>query len=388
MIPILLKGHERSITYVTFNYDGDLLFSCSKDSSPTVWWASTGERLGTYEGHSGTVWTCAPTRDSNLLLTGSADNSAKLWKVASGECLFTWEHHGPVRVVAWAEGEKQFLTITDTFASKPCQINVYDFSEDLTMQSSEPKISFQDPDNNRVKITSAGWLPVNQGIVTTNEKGQIRIYNPTTGECTKTVQAHNEAITSLSFNPDKTLMITSSVDMSSRLWDVKEMRCLKRYVTNTPLNTAAISPLKEHVLMGGGQEARDVTTTAAGAGKFETRFFDMVTENEFGRVKGHFGPLNTLAFHPSGHSYASGAEDGYVRLHHFDQQYYDLDKDKDAADVDEATIQKALDLGIGKADSREKDEEEMQRIPLDVVQPMVEAMRASKSGKKEAQKSN
>eukprot|EP01138_Halocafeteria_seosinensis_P007115 gb/GECG01007276.1/.p1 GENE.gb/GECG01007276.1/~~gb/GECG01007276.1/.p1 ORF type:complete len:364 (+),score=36.61 gb/GECG01007276.1/:1-1092(+) len=177
-------------------------------------------------------------------------------------------------------------------------------------------------------------------------------------------------------------MITSSVDMSSRLWDVKEMRCLKRYVTNTPLNTAAISPLKEHVLMGGGQEARDVTTTAAGAGKFETRFFDMVTENEFGRVKGHFGPLNTLAFHPSGHSYASGAEDGYVRLHHFDQQYYDLDKDKDAADVDEATIQKALDLGIGKADSREKDEEEMQRIPLDVVQPMVEAMRASKSGKK------
>lgn len=121
MIPILLKGHERSITYVTYNHDGDLLFTCSKDSFPTVWWASTGERLGTYNGHSGTVWQCAVTRtytmtcaasfelgiwsiqccssdagDSKYMLTGSADNSAKLWDVATGECLFTWEHHGYV----------------------------------------------------------------------------------------------------------------------------------------------------------------------------------------------------------------------------------------------------------------------------------------------------
>lgn len=38
----------------------------------------------------------------------------------------------PVRVVAWAEGEKQFMTVTDTFASKPCQVNIFDFSEDLS----------------------------------------------------------------------------------------------------------------------------------------------------------------------------------------------------------------------------------------------------------------
>ncbi len=45
----------------------------------------------------------------------------------------------------------------------------------------------------------------------------------------------------------------------------------------------------------------DVTTTASGAGKFETRFYNMVMENEFGRVKGHFGPVHTLAFSPDGH---------------------------------------------------------------------------------------
>ena len=66
------------------------------------------------------------------------------------------------------------------------------------------------------------------------------------------------------------------------------------------------SPRAQHVVIGGGQDARDVTTTAARDGKFDARFFHMLLEEEFGRVKGHFGPINTLAFHPDGKSYCSG----------------------------------------------------------------------------------
>jgi translation initiation factor 3 subunit I len=47
------------------------------------------------------------------------------------------------------------------------------------------------------------------------------------------------------------------------------------------------------VLLGGGQEAMDVTTTSLRQGKFETRFWHKVLEEEVGRVKGHFGPINT-----------------------------------------------------------------------------------------------
>lgn len=66
----------------------------------------------------------------------------------------------------------------------------------------------------------------------------------------------------------------------------------------------------------------NVTTTSSRAGKFEARFYDLVYEEEVGRVKGHFGPINTLAYHPSGTGFASGAEDGYVRVHQFDPDYY------------------------------------------------------------------
>jgi translation initiation factor 3 subunit I len=54
------------------------------------------------------------------------------------------------------------------------------------------------------------------------------------------------------------------------------------------------------VVLGGGQEAMDVTTTSTRIGKFDARFFHLVFEEEFGRVKGHFGPINSVQFSPDG----------------------------------------------------------------------------------------
>ncbi len=47
----------------------------------------------------------------------------------------------------------------------------------------------------------------------------------------------------------------------------------------------------------------DVTTTSTRIGKFDARFFSLIFEEEFGRVKGHFGPINSVAFHPDGKGY-------------------------------------------------------------------------------------
>ena len=56
-------------------------------------------------------------------------------------------------------------------------------------------------------------------------------------------------------------------------------------------------------MLGGGQEAMEVTITSTKAGKFDARFYHLIFEEEFGRVKGHFGPINSLAFHPDGKRY-------------------------------------------------------------------------------------
>ena len=53
------------------------------------------------------------------------------------------------------------------------------------------------------------------------------------------------------------------------------------------------------MLTGGGQEAVDAAVYSR-SGKFEARFFHLVFEEEFGRVRDHFGPINSVAYHPDG----------------------------------------------------------------------------------------
>lgn len=64
----------------------------------------------------------------------------------------------------------------------------------------------------------------------------------------------------------------------SQLIDTKTLDVLKTFATETPLNSASIHPTKPYVIVGGGQEAMNVTTTSARQGRFETRFWHKVFE--------------------------------------------------------------------------------------------------------------
>ncbi|KAH0520099.1 Eukaryotic translation initiation factor 3 subunit I [Microtus ochrogaster] len=54
---------------------------------------------------------------------------------------------------------------------------------------------------------------------------------------------------------------------------------------------------------------------------------DPGTPRVWERVKGHFGPINSVAVHPDGKSYSSGGREGYVRVHvhYFDPQYFEFE---------------------------------------------------------------
>jgi translation initiation factor 3 subunit I len=72
------------------------------------------------------------------------------------------------------------------------------------------------------------------------------------------------------------MFISASKDSCAKLYDSDTLECLKTYKTDRPVNSASISPRFDHVVLGGGQEAMDVTTTSTKIGKFDARFFHMV----------------------------------------------------------------------------------------------------------------
>lgn len=295
----MLQGHERPITTIQYNYDGDLLFSASKDLVPSVWRTETGERLGTFAGHKGTIWDLDCDRFSQRLLTASADATVKVWQIQSGTCLETFTHRGPVRGVAWADGCQRFATISDPFVEHNAKICVYDVPvTDTGHWSDSPRLEIDLPkiQGKRVNPTSLHWTALNEDLLVAFDNGQIRLYDPETGDLKDEIQAHEKKLNRIRFNRDKTLFITSSTDFTSKLYDAVDLKHLKTYKTDRPVNDAVISETKDHILLGGGQEAMSVTTTSGKVGKFETRFFHLVYEEEFGSVKGHFGPINASTY--------------------------------------------------------------------------------------------
>ncbi|XP_021774761.1 eukaryotic translation initiation factor 3 subunit I-like isoform X2 [Chenopodium quinoa] len=324
MRPILMKGHERPLTFLKYNRDGDLLFSCAKDHNPTVWYADNGERLGTYSGHNGAVYSCDVSWDSSRLITASADQTVKLWNLKTGEELYTFNFDSAARSVDFSTGDKFAVITTDPFLEKTSAIHVYRIAEDIDEQSDRPVLVIRGPTG---RINRAVWGPLNRTIISCGEDAIIRVWDPVTGQEMMSTKdhknGHTKAIKSLCLSADKSHFLTGSLDNQAKLWDTRTLTLLKSYSTERPVNAVAMSPLLDHVVLGGGIDASSVTTDSR-AGKFEAKFFDKILTAEIGGIKGHFGPMNALAFNPNGKSFASGGEDGYVRLHHLDSDYFNI----------------------------------------------------------------
>lgn len=325
MRPLLLKGHERPITRVKFNREGDLLFTTSMDKTPTVWRASNGERLGTFRGHNGAVRDIDVSYHSERVITGSADNTAKIWTCGSGEILHSWEHPSPVRCAEFAPGDGLIACATAALMGKQANVFIYRHDQESDAQDAAPMMVLE---GHTKTITRVQWYPTRQFILTASEDRTIRKWDVETGTEIGCIEAaHKLDIMDCQLAKDGQLFISSSKDSSAKVWDFHHFELFKEYNLEHPVNSAALSPRFPHAMLGGGQDASMVTTTAGSTGKFEAKFFHLMYEDEIGRVKGHFGPINSVAFNHDGSQYASGGEDGFVRLHHLDADYLDRDYD-------------------------------------------------------------
>jgi translation initiation factor 3 subunit I len=329
MRPLLLKGGERPVTDILFNTDGDLLFSASKDNSVTVWLTDSGERIGTYDGHTGAVWTISVDRKSTRLLSGAADSTVRLWEVETGKHLHTWKFERPVRVVSFAPGDAQFFTITDQVMNTSPVIEIFDLPKG---DAKAPRSNFStlriETPHTHGAIYKALWGPKNETIITACVDGTIKVYETSEGNLVKTIQAHQKSVQYIQYDKWGTTFISASKDGYAKLWDPRNLvEPIKVYDVGRPMNAAAISPLMDHIIVGGGESAGDVTLTQANTEQFKVRFFHTIFQEELGNVLGHFGPVHCLAFSPDGRSFASAGEDGFVRLHNFDEDYFKRTED-------------------------------------------------------------
>lgn len=283
----------------------------------------TGDWIGTFIGHKGAVWSARLSDDATLAATGSADFSAKVWDTFTGETLHTLQHNHIVRAVAFPPQQKPQVLATGGMEKK---LRIFDLS--------------------RTVQTPGGSMT--NGLSSDLETPPS--YEIGAGE-------HQGAIKSIIWSRDPNIMTTAADDKKIRWWDLRARSSIASYdVEGLPLScelnsgmngnqdgVVSVAAGKNVYFFDGGRPGhllkhiktdREVASVAFNgeAKRFVTgcpsdtwiHVWDYESEQELETGRGHHGPVWTTCFSPDGKLYATGSEDGTVKLWKFTDGPYGL----------------------------------------------------------------
>lgn len=245
----------------------------------------TGDWIGTFEGHKGAVWSARLNQDSTLAVTGSADYTAKVWDAISGADLRTFTHKRIVKAVDISKNSRQILT-----GGQDKLLRVWDIEGGQCLATLE---GHQDT------VRQVLWMKNNDHLILSGGADQVvRMWDARSGMQVSTAFA-KASVASLELSKDSKYL-TSAAGKEVTFWDAATLVPQKMFTMNVELNSASLHPSN--------------TKFVAGGVDFYVHVYDFATGEELDVHKGHHGPVHCVRFSPDGETFASGSEDGTVRI--------------------------------------------------------------------------
>jgi len=290
---INLIGHQRPVVHFAFSKvseNGYFMISASKDGKPMLRKGETGDWIGTFEGHKGAVWGVALNADTTKAASASADFSAIVWDAVTGKSLYSLAHKHIVKSVVFNDAADKLLTGEKV-------LRVFD----LTPTGPVETIQLA---GHTSHIKSGLWLEDNKTVVSIAEDKTMRVWDVTSGQEVRKIDLPANAYDlELNSNKDQALMVCGEKVF---LWDMNTFSTLNEFtVPSDIIYSASFHPnpmsADERVFVCGGKNCTVYK-------------YSMDTGIELESSKGHFGPVHCIRYSPDGHLYASGSEDGTIRL--------------------------------------------------------------------------
>ncbi|EPT05407.1 hypothetical protein FOMPIDRAFT_61493 [Fomitopsis schrenkii] len=238
---LTLRGHSAAITRLVHAPSKQLLYSASLDSSIRIWalppsshttyapYDATRAR-GELIGHTDAVWDLALVRDESTLISCGAEGAVKVWDVSGpsggGSLKLSWMFDGLDASEPQNEGDAPGATAVEAIktdlkkvavAYQNAVIKIFEIEtgKELVRLQTEPSEGGISSQAN--SIVSHPTMPL---LITGHEDKHIRIFDILTGQCTHSMLAHLDAVTSLSIDAAGFSLVSGSHDCSVRFWDI------------------------------------------------------------------------------------------------------------------------------------------------------------------------
>jgi serine-threonine kinase receptor-associated protein len=285
-VPLICSGHSRPVpdlAYSPITEDGFYIISACLDGKPMLRNGENGDWIGTFEGHKGAVWCARLNPEASLALTGSADYTAKLWDALSGSELRSFAHKRIVKAVDISQDSKQVVT-----GGQEKTLFVWDTEKGVCTATLPGHQSF---------IKQVLWTSDHM-VLSGGADEAIRVWDLRSMLQVKSCTA-KAPVASIELSRDGKYL-TTAAGKEVTFWDAASLIPLKMYTLGQELNSASLHPSSLKFVVGGAD--------------FYVHVYDFATGEELEVHKGHHGPVHCVRFSPDGETYASGSEDGTIRL--------------------------------------------------------------------------
>ncbi len=286
-----LEGHSQDIDTQLFTPDGKELVSAGRDGSVRVWGVESGrKRLEIAQASWATV-----SPDGKSLAAVSEDHSVRLIDLADGKerCHMTGRHGGGLAFTP----DGRFLAAADSGG---------DF---IFWDAETGKESRRFP-GSEGRPQSLSFSPDGRTLAIGGLDHSIRLFDVAAGKERNAYTGSRGAVV-VAFSPDGKAAATAAGDGAVRLWDPRtgEQRRLLRDHAPDVL-CVAFSPDGKWLATGGGPPGPPYGEE--GEDDFTIRLWDADTGRVVRRLKGHEGPVTTLAFSADGRTLVAGGEDVFA----------------------------------------------------------------------------
>ncbi|KZT74248.1 WD40 repeat-like protein [Daedalea quercina L-15889] len=238
---LTLRGHSAAITRLVHAPSKQLLYSASLDSSIRIWalppsshttyapYDATRAR-GELIGHTDAVWDLALARDESTLISCGAEGAVKVWDVSGpsggGSLKLSWSYDGLDAGEPQSEGDAPGATAVEAIktdlkkvavAYQNAVIKIFEIETGKELMRLQTEPAEDGISSQANSIVSHPTMPL---LITGHEDKHIRIFDILTGQCTHSMLAHLDAVTSLSIDAAGFSLVSGSHDCSVRFWDV------------------------------------------------------------------------------------------------------------------------------------------------------------------------
>lgn len=241
------NGHARDVRDVAVSSDNSKLSSCGGDRQLLYWDVSSGRIIRKFQGHDAEINSVKFNEYAAALISGGGDRSVRAWDCRSNR-------FDPIQVIDTFKDSVTSVQLTKTeiiAGSVDGTVRTFDIRngreivDDLGQSVNSVALSYDEGcilascldstirlldrasgeqlqeykghENKAFKMDSC-LTNTDAHVVSGSEDGRVFYWDLVDGVLVKSFKAHAAVVTSVSYHPTESCMLTSSVDGTIRMW--------------------------------------------------------------------------------------------------------------------------------------------------------------------------